>query len=179
MNIYTETLKLLFFLCNQKSLKIQNGLSEFVYRRRTDRKPFTYIIIYHIFRILIHLENKQFTFYMWLEDWLTSSQQYFSYVPDKIKLNNNGCERRCAGRVGSSCFTFGTGIIAATMCLLLYVTHYVQQSACPHCNLTTLHREDNIIHHHGTCWVLDCGNRHLYTSVVWGRYLSEYVVSII
>jgi hypothetical protein len=80
-----------------------------------------------------------------------SSQQHFSYIQDGIKLNNTGCERRRAERVGSSCFTFGTAIIAATMCLLLYVTHYVQQSVFPYCNLTTLHREDNIIPHDGTC----------------------------
>ena len=33
-------------------------------------------------------ENKQFPIYMWLEDWLTLSQQHFSYTQDEIKLNN-------------------------------------------------------------------------------------------
>jgi hypothetical protein len=33
-------------------------------------------------------EKNQFTHYMWLEDYLTSSEQGFSYIQDKIKLNN-------------------------------------------------------------------------------------------
>jgi hypothetical protein len=33
-------------------------------------------------------EKNQFTLYIWLEDCLTSSEQVFSYIQDKIKLNN-------------------------------------------------------------------------------------------
>jgi len=92
--VSAETPKLVILLCNQKSLKIPKGLSESVYRRRTDRKGFTYIILYHIFRILMQLENKQFTCYMWLEDWLTSSQQHFSYIEDEINNTKYRIEMR-------------------------------------------------------------------------------------
>jgi len=33
-------------------------------------------------------EKNQFTPYKWLEDCLTSSEQVFSYIQDKIQLNN-------------------------------------------------------------------------------------------
>jgi hypothetical protein len=71
-----------------------------------------------------------------------------------------GCEGRCSGRVGSSCFTFGTTVIAATTHLHLYVTHYDQQSGLSYCNLTTRHWEGTPIHHHWTRCRLDHGNHY-------------------
>jgi len=51
------------------------------------RKSFTYTIFYHIFHIVVQPEKNEFTLYMWLEHCLTSSEQVFSYIQDKIKLN--------------------------------------------------------------------------------------------
>jgi hypothetical protein len=45
-------------------------------------------MIYHIFHIVVQPEKTEFTLYMWLEDYLTSSEQVFSYIQQKIKLNN-------------------------------------------------------------------------------------------
>jgi hypothetical protein len=40
-------------------------------------------MFYHIFHIVVQPEKP-----MWLEDYLTSSEQDFNYIQDKIKLNN-------------------------------------------------------------------------------------------
>jgi hypothetical protein len=56
-----------------------------------------------------------------------------------------------------------------TMAVLLYVTHYDQQSGLSYCNLTTLHWEGIPIHHHWTRCRLDHGNHYQYTSQVYSK----------
>jgi len=93
-----------------------------------------------------------------------SNQRLSTTNPIKI-----GCERRCPGRVGSSCFTFGIAIVAATKCFFflrnLHVTDYDQQRSLSYCNLTILHHKGTPIHHPDMQCVLDHGNRHQYP--VW------------